>query len=111
MIILVHSLKKGNKELMAQFNLNQTYSFVRKLHQLTLPEYRCKPKIYQELFGKILCYEYNKIRSQKVGMLNEKNDNRKIDEESLQLYVLFMEAREILMEQIGNFELLECEKS
>ena len=32
MIILVHSLKKENKELMAKFNLNQTYSFVRKLH-------------------------------------------------------------------------------
>ena len=37
-------------------------------------------------------------------MLNEKNDNRKIDEESLQLYVLVMEATEILMNQIGNFE-------
>lgn len=36
-------------------------------------------------------------------MLNEKNDNRKIDEESLQLYVLVMEATEILMNQIGNF--------
>ena len=37
-------------------------------------------------------------------MLNEKNDNRKIDEESLQLYVLFMEATEILMNQICIFE-------
>ena len=43
----------------------------------------------------------------KVRLLNEKNNKRKIDEESLQLYG----PAEKLMNQIINFKELECEKS
>ena len=41
----------------------------------------------------------------------KKNNKRKIDEESLQLYGLFENATGKLMNQISNFEELELEKS
>ena len=47
----------------------------------------------------------------KVKLLNEKNNKRKIDEESLQLYGLVEKATEKLMNQISNFEELEFDKS
>ena len=47
----------------------------------------------------------------KVRLLNEKNNKRKIDEESLQLCVLVKKATEKLMNQISNFEEFECRKS
>ena len=56
-------------------------------------------------------YEYNKSRSQKREIAQWKNDKRKIDEETLQLYGLVKKATEKLMNQISNFEILECEKS
>ena len=48
-----------------------------------------------------------KSAHKKVRLLNEKNNKRKIDEESLQLYG----PAEKLMNQISNFKELECEKS
>ena len=56
-------------------------------------------------------YEYNKSSSQKSEIAQWKNDKRKIDEETLQLYGLVKKATEKLMNQINNFEILECEKS
>ena len=56
-------------------------------------------------------YEYNKSRSQKSEIAQWKNDKRKIDEETLQLFGLVKKATEKLMNQINNFEILECEKS
>ena len=47
----------------------------------------------------------------KVRLLNEKNNKRKIDEESLQLYGLVEKATEKRMNQISNFEELEFDKS
>ena len=40
-----------------------------------------------------------------------KNNKRKIDEESLQLFALVKKATEKLMNPISNFEELKCEKS
>ena len=45
----------------------------------------------------------NKITSQKCEIAQWKNDKRKIDEESLQLYVLVEKATERLMNQIRSF--------
>ena len=56
-------------------------------------------------------YEYNKSRSQKSEIAQWKNDKRKIDEETLQLFGLVKKATEKLMNQINNFEILEFEKS
>ena len=56
-------------------------------------------------------YEYNKSSSQKSEIAQWKNDKRKIDEETLQLYGLVKKATEKLMNQINNFEILEFEKS
>ena len=41
----------------------------------------------------------------------KKNNKRKLDEETLQLYGVVEKAKEKLMYQIINFEELECEKS
>ena len=56
-------------------------------------------------------YEDNKIRSQKCEIVQCKNDKITIDEESLQLHGLVKKATEKLINQISNFEELECEKS
>ena len=48
-------------------------------------------------------YNDNKITSQKCEIAQWKNDKRKIDEESLQLYVLVEKATERLMNQIRSF--------
>ena len=56
-------------------------------------------------------YEDNKIRSQKVEIALWKNDKGRIDEEILQLYGLVKKTTEKLMNQISDFEELECEKT
>ena len=48
-------------------------------------------------------YNDNKITSQKCEIAQWKNDKRKIDEESLQLYGLVEKATERLMNQIRSF--------
>ena len=45
-----------------------------------------------------------KSSHKKVRLFNEKNDERKIDEESPQLYGLVKKATKRLMNQISNFE-------
>ena len=52
-----------------------------------------------------------KSSHKKVRLFNEKNDERKIDEESPQLYGLVKKATKRLMSQISNFEEQKCEKS
>ena len=47
----------------------------------------------------------------KVRLLNEKNNERRIDEEILQLYCLVEKATEKLMNSICNIEELDYEKS
>ena len=49
-------------------------------------------------------YNDNKITSQECEIAQWKNDKRKIDEESLQLYGLVKKATERLMNQISNFK-------
>ena len=56
-------------------------------------------------------YEDNKNRSQKNEIAQWKKYKRKIDEENLQWYGLAKEAAKKLMNQIVNFDELECEKS
>ena len=56
-------------------------------------------------------YEDNKNRSQKNEIAQWKKYKRKIDEENLQWYGLVKEAAKKLMNQIVNFDELECEKS
>lgn len=51
------------------------------------------------------------IRSQKGETSQRKNDERKIDEESLQLYGLVKKIIEKLMNQLSNCEELQCERS
>ena len=55
--------------------------------------------------------EDNKIRSQERVIAQWRNDKRKFDEESLCLYGLVKKVTEKLMNQISNFEELECKKS
>ena len=45
-----------------------------------------------------------------MSLLNEKNDQRGIDEEYLQLHGLVMKATETLVNQNSNFGELQCEK-
>ena len=52
-----------------------------------------------------------KSSHKKVRLLNEKNNKRKIDEKNLQLYGRVKKATEKLMNQVSNFEKLECDKS
>ena len=49
-------------------------------------------------------YEDNKIRPQKSEIAQWRNYERRIDEESLQLYGLVKKATKKLMNQIRNFE-------
>ena len=57
-------------------------------------------------------YEDSKIRSQKSEIGQWKNDKIKIGEESVPLvWLRKQQKKEKLMNQISNFEELECEKS
>ena len=47
----------------------------------------------------------------KVRLLNEKSNKIKTGEEILKLHVLVNEAAEKFMNQISNFQKLQCEKS
>ena len=53
-----------------------------------------------------------KSSHKRVGLLHEKKKKKKkIDEEILQLYGLVEKATQKLLNQISNYEELECDKS